>query len=122
MKLSRIEANWIATRLLSDAEQERERSAQRRTAWLAIMFPPLAHVRPTERFSVLRSARRRAAREPMILWPTVVGLLLFTTGYFGWARSSRPQWLYEVPSTIVIVNVLAQYLRTRVLLRGCSSS
>ena len=45
MKLSRTEANWIASRLLSDAEQERERVVGRRTAWLTILFPALAFVR-----------------------------------------------------------------------------
>ncbi|MBV8820990.1 MAG: hypothetical protein JO022_21705 [Acidobacteriaceae bacterium] len=117
MKLSRIEANWIASRLLGDAEQERERVAQRRTSWLVILFPALAHIRPTERFTVLRNARVRAAREPMILWPTVVGWLLYPIGYVGLVGSSRPTWFYWVPSVLIAGNLLAQYLRTRVLLR-----
>jgi hypothetical protein len=121
MTLSRIEANWIASRLLSDAEQERERGAHRRTAWLAFLFPSLAHIRPTERVAVLRYARLRAAREPWIIWPTVVGLLLWAVVYFAGVRSSRPPWLYGMPSAVFLGNVLAQYLRTRVLLRGATS-
>ena len=38
MKLSRIETNWIASKLLSDAESARERSAARRTAWIATLI------------------------------------------------------------------------------------
>lgn len=121
MKLSSIEANWIASRLLSDAEQERERYAQRRTAWLAILFPSLAHIRPTERVAVLRNARLRAAREPMVIWPTVIGFLLYAVAYFGLIRPSRPLWLYWVPSAIIVGNLLAQYLRARAILRGASS-
>ena len=121
MKLSRIEANWIASRLLSDAEQERERHAQRRTAWLAILFPSLAQIRPTERVAALRNARLRAAREPMIIWPTVVVFLLYAVVYFGLVRPPRPLWLYCVPGAAFVGNALAQYLRTRAILRGASS-
>ena len=121
MPLSRIEAHWIASKLLSEAEQERERGAQRRTAWLAFLFPSLAHIRPTERVAVLRHARLRAAREPWILWPTVVGWLLYLIAYVGLVRPSRPLWLYWAPSAVVVGNLLAQYLRTRVLLQGGSS-
>jgi hypothetical protein len=120
MKLSRIEANWIASKLLSDAEQESERFAQRRTAWLAVLFPRLAHIRPTERFAALRNARVRAAREPMILWPTVAGLLLYPICYVSLVGSTR-LWLYWIPSVVIGGNFLAQYLRTRFLLRDAPS-
>jgi hypothetical protein len=121
MTLSRIEANWIASRLLSEAEQERERSAERSTAWLAFLFPSLAHIRPTERVAVLRYARRRAAREPWIIWPTVVGWLLLPLVYIGLSNLSRHLWLCWAPSILVLGNFLAQYLRIRVHLRGAST-
>jgi hypothetical protein len=117
MKLSQIEANWIASKLLSDAERERERAAERRTAWLATLFPTLKFVRPTERLSVLRSARLRAAREPMILWPSLAGILLFATLFIGVPKQSRPAWLALLLTGIVAGIPLAQYLRTRAILR-----
>lgn len=115
MKLSRIEANWIASKIMSDAEQARERSAQRRTASLVVLFPALASIRPSERVSTLRSARERAMREPWIVWPTVVAFLLFLALYFKLSALQHP-WMYWFPGTIVIGNVLAQYFRTRAIL------
>jgi prolipoprotein diacylglyceryltransferase len=118
MKLSRVEANWIASKLLADAEREREQSAQRRTAPLVALFPTLAAIRSTERISVLRNARQRAAREPLILWSTIVAALLFVVLYFALAARQHP-WLYWLPSTIIIGFFFAQYLRTRAILRDC---
>ena len=121
MKLSRTEANWIASRLLSDAEQERERVVGRRTAWLTILFPALAFVRPTERVSALRDARVRAAREWMILWPSIGALLLFAALYFAIPRHLGRAWLGLVPGAIIAANLFAQYLRTRAILEAEAS-
>jgi hypothetical protein len=117
MKLSRVEANWIASKLLTDAERERERSAERRTAWLTIVFPALKFVRPTERLSLLQGMRSQAAREPMIIWPSVAALLLFAALYIGISRP-RPAWLDLLPAAIIVGNLLAQYLRTRAILHS----
>jgi hypothetical protein len=118
MKLSRTEANWIASKLLSDAERERECFAQQRTAWLTILFPPLKLVRPTERVSVLRKARQRAASELWIVLPSIAGLVLFAALYVEIPNHSRPAWLSLSPAAIFLGNVLAQYVRTRAILRA----
>jgi hypothetical protein len=57
----------------------------------------------------------------MIIWPTVIGFLLYAVAYFGLIRPSRPLWLYWAPSAIIVGNLLAQYLRARAILRGASS-
>ena len=118
MKLSRTEANWIASKLLSDGELERERSAQLYTRWLTILFPALKQVRPTERVSVLRNARQRASREPLIMWPAVIALIVFLGIYLGIPRQSRPAWLNLLPGAVFVGYFVAQYCRTRALLRA----
>jgi hypothetical protein len=118
MKLSRIEANWIASKLLSDAERQREDLAQRQTAWLVILFPALKQVRPTERLSKFRSARHVAARDLRIMVPTVAGWVLFAALYIGIPPHSLPPGFPFFPATIVVANLLAQYARMRVLLRA----
>jgi hypothetical protein len=100
VKLSRVEANWIASKLLSDAERERERFAERRTAWLTIVFPVLKFIRPTERLSLLQGMRSQAAREPMILVPSIAGWLFFAALYIG-IPNPRPEWLYSLPAAAV---------------------
>ena len=115
MTLSRIEANWIASMLLSDAEQERERAAERRTAWLALLYPPLKLVRPTERIQLLRRASQLAAKEPLILIPTITGMLFAALYIWVW-RQSRPAWSGLLPDAIVIAYFVACYVRTRSIL------
>jgi hypothetical protein len=87
--------------------------AQRRTAWLVILLPALAFIRPTERISVLCSAGQRAAKEPLIIWPAIVGFLLFAALYLWLARPLQHPWVYWLPSAIVFGNWLALCLRTR---------
>jgi hypothetical protein len=110
VKLTRVEANWIASKLLSDAERERERSAERRTAWLTTVFPPLKFVRPTERLSLLQGVRSRAAREPIIVLPSVAGLRLFAALYIGIPKR-RPVWLNVLPAAIIVGNLLPSNAR-----------
>lgn len=117
MKLSRTEANWIASKLLSDAERDAELEARRRTTWLVRLFPPLQNIPPTERISVLRDARGQAAREPWIVVPTIAAFIAGALLYFTVTNSHRHAWIYSIPAAVVVLNTLGQYLRTLSLLR-----
>ena len=116
MKLSQIEANWIASKLLSDAERERERAAERRTAWRAVLFPGLKRVRPTERLALLRRTAQRAAREPLIWVPAVIAWIVYAALYIWVPKQSRPVWLEFSPVAILVGYWVALYLRIRAIL------
>ncbi len=121
MRLSRIEANWIASRILSDAEREREHRAARRTAGVSFLYPMLKMVRPTERGPLLRSATRRAGRDPKILSASFVAVLSFLVLSILAPRQFRSPWWYMLPTVIWVGCMLAWNIKTRTILRATIS-
>ncbi len=122
MKLSRIEANWIASKLLSDAERERELSVAWRTAWIATLYPALRVVRPTERMALLRAARNRASKEPQTLLLSIAAILTFAVLLIWVPQQLLSTWLYLLPGVIGMGALVSFHLRTRAILRVASAT
>ena len=116
MTLSRIEAGWISSKLLSDAVLQREQSAARRTAWLVLLFSPLKYIRPTERRILLRRARARAAHDPLTLLATLLTIALATV-FLVLAPACSYRVLFGVLATLTgLGTVVRSHVQIRALI------
>ena len=122
MKVSRIEANWISSKILSDAVREREQSAARRTAWLVFLYPSLAHIRPTERVMLLRDARNCAALEPLTLLAAITSIVLLVVFYIVDPSLSHHSWLDGLAGLIGLGSLITWHVRIRAILRTAARS
>ncbi len=78
-------------------------------------------VRPTERAPLLRSAKRRAGRDPKIVSALFVAVLSFLFLSFWAPRQFQSPWWYMLPGAIGVGCLLAWNIKTRAFLRATSN-